>query len=388
MKGQSAYITPELLKWARQSAKLTVYQLSTKLKVKEKKVQDWENGTDFPTINQLEKVAKYCRRPLSVFYLPEPPEDFQTLRDFRKKDQQREYSTALTFIIRDIQRKQNWLSDILAEEDESKLDFVGRFTSDSAIADVAANIKEELEIDIAKNTDKAFKEWITKVENKGIFVSLASNVHSHLLIDKDEVKGFAISDNLAPFIFINTADSKNSQLFTLVHELVHIWINATGLSAFDAIDFRNESEKFDQLELFCNEVTAEILMPKDEILSEFRKFDRTQAYIEEKSKTFNVSSYAMIVRLLNLDLISLEEYRAFKKSFFELYEDYLEKQKNKPKPKGGPNYYVLQIRKNSRLFSHYVYSYYKSGKINGYDASNLLEIKVSRFRKLEQFLYS
>ena len=388
MKGQLAYITPELLRWARQTAKFSISEFSLKLKVKEKKILDWESGEDYPTINQLEKIAKYCRRPLSVFYLPEPPEDFQTLRDFRKKDHQREYSTALTFIIRDIQRKQNWLSDILADEGESQLDFVGRCTSNSSIYDVAYDIKKELEIDIDKNNDKALNEWITKVENKGIFVSLASNIHSHLLIDKDEVKGFAISDKFAPFIFINTADSKNSQLFTLVHELVHIWIAASGLSAFDVIDFRNESEKFDPLEIFCNEVTAEILMPKEEVFSEFKEFDRKRAYIEKKSRFFNVSSYAMIVRLLNLDLITLSEYKEFKKAFYELYEDYLEELKNKPKPKGKPNYYILQIRKNSRLFSHYVYSYYKSGKINGYDASNLLEIKISGFRKLEQFLYS
>ena len=388
MKEQLAYITPELLKWARQTAKLTVNELSLKLRTKEKRVQDWENGNDYPTITQLEKVSKFCRRPLSVFYLPEPPEDFQTLRDFRKADQQRDYSTALTFIIRDIQRKQKWLSGILNEEGENELDFIGRFNSKSSVIEVAADIKRELEIDISNNDDNALNHWITKIERKGVFISLTSNIHSHLLIDKEEVKGFVLSDKYAPFIFINTSDSKNSQLFTLVHELVHIWINVSGLSAFEVIDFRNESEKFDPLELFSNEVTAEILMPRNEVLREYKAFDQTQDYIEKKSKFFNVSSFAMIVRLLNLDIITLAQYTTFKKAFLELYMDYLDKQKNKPKPTGGPNYYILQIRKNSRLFSHYVYSCYKTGKITGYDASNLLEIKISGFRKLEQFLYS
>ena len=106
-----AFITPELITWARKTSKLSIEEVASKLKISAIQLSGWENGADQPTIRQAENLSKIYKRPLAVFYLPEPPEDFNTLRDFRKSDAKREYSTALTFIIRDIQNKQNWISD-------------------------------------------------------------------------------------------------------------------------------------------------------------------------------------------------------------------------------------------------------------------------------------
>ncbi|MEA3496686.1 MAG: XRE family transcriptional regulator [Bacteroidota bacterium] len=386
-----AIITPNILRWARETSKMPIETVALKIKVKEEKIDLWEKGNDYPTINQLEKLSKLYRRPISIFYLPEPPFDFQTLRDFRKSSDFKEYSTALTFIIRDIQSKQSWISDFLKEESEQPLDFIGKFNKNDDFKFIAKNIKKVLEIDDHYHNNDILKYWTDKIEQKGIFVSLTSNIHSHLKIDIEEVKGFAITDKYAPFIFINSADSKNSQLFSLIHELAHLWINTSGVSAFNFIDFRDTKDlnKYDPIEILCNKVAAEILMPK-ELITDLFKPNReiTPEIIERKAREIKVSSFALLVRLVNMNIISTTKFNSYKKVFNEKYEAYLEKQAKKPKQKGGPSYYILKIRKNSRAFTSFIYGNYKSGKISGYEANKLLDIKVSNFKNLEKHLYA
>jgi len=295
---EKAIITPNILRWARETSKMSIREVALKIKVKEEKIELWENGNDYPTITQLNNLSKIFRRPIAIFYLPEPPADFQTLRDFRKSSNREDYSTALTFIIRDIQSKQSWLSDFLREEGEKPLEFIGKFNINSNIEKIAEDIKETLGIGIIKKNQDVLKYWVEKIEEKRIFVSLSSNIHSHLKIDINEVKGFAITDKFAPFIFVNSADGKNSQLFTLIHELTHLWVNSSGISAFDFIDFRNSKElsKFDKIEILCNRVTAEILMPKS-IISEITKdYDNLNpTSVENIAKQLRVSSFALSV---------------------------------------------------------------------------------------------
>jgi len=289
---EKAIITPNILRWARETSKMSISVVALKIKVKEEKIELWEKGEDYPSINQLEKLSKLYRRPIAIFYLPEPPSDFQTLRDFRKSTYYKEYSTALTFIIRDIQSKQSWLSDFLKEEGENQLDFIGRFNSKSSVEEISSDILKTLNINPIEKTQDILKYWVEKIEQKRIFVSLSSNIHSHLKIDIDEVKGFAISDKYAPFIFVNSADGKNSQLFTLLHELTHLWINESGVSSFDIIDFRNSKDlkKIDPIEVLCNRVTAEILMPKASVISFSKDYKTiTSSVVEKIAKEMRVS---------------------------------------------------------------------------------------------------
>jgi Zn-dependent peptidase ImmA (M78 family)/DNA-binding XRE family transcriptional regulator len=388
---EKAFISPNILRWARETAKMSVEDVSHKIKVKKEKLIAWEKGENYPTINQLEKLSKIFRRPISVFYLPEPPSDFQTLRDFRKLSDKQDYSTALTFIIRDILSKQSWISDFLLQNNEEPLHFIGKYHLNSNIEKVASDIKNTLEIGEIDSNQDALKYWVDKIEGKRIFVSLSSNIHSHLKIDINEVKGFAVTDEFAPFIFVNSADSKNSQLFTLIHELVHLWVNSSGVSAFNLIDFRNPNEfnQYDPVEVFCNKVTAEILMPKSSIIEISKKFGAiNQDTIEKMAKQLKVSSLALAVRLSNLKIISNKDFDQLKDALRRKYEEYLKLQENKPKQKGGPSYYLLKIRKNSKAFTAYIYSYYKSGFITGCEVNKLLDIKVSNFKNLEKHLYA
>ena len=267
--------------------------------------------------------------------------------------------------------------------------FVGRFTIKDNPQKVAKDILLTLNINPANyKTENPIREWIDASETNRIFVSRTSFIHSRLKLDSEELQGFAISDPFAPFIFINSEDWNAPQLFTLVHELAHIWIAETGISNNIEPEIKNR-DKFHPVELFCNEVAANSLLPKDIMLS-FRQdtFESSKA-VFKTAKMMGVSSFALLVRALNLNIISTPVYKNLKKQADADYYAYLKreaekkaKQKERDKP-GGPDYFLLQLNRNSRLFTQTVLDAFYGGYIEPTLASNLLNVQVNKFQKLE-----
>ncbi|MBK6840513.1 MAG: ImmA/IrrE family metallo-endopeptidase [Bacteroidetes bacterium] len=207
------------------------------------RIRDWESpeGIEWPSVKQVEKLARLYRRPIDVFYLKYIPKDFPALKDFRSNKEE-ELSTAVIFMMREIQEKQEWLSKFLATRREKKIDFVGKYTIKSPVDVVAKDIRKVLNIQPGKADLKPLKHWIDQAEGKKIFVTLSSNFHTRLKLDSDNFKGFAIADKFAPFIFINADDWDHGQLFTMVHELVHIWIGVSGISKDTEISLEGAAE--------------------------------------------------------------------------------------------------------------------------------------------------
>lgn len=387
-----AYITPNVLKWARESARMTEETAAAKVSVKVDRLKEWEAGTSQPTIKQAQTLAKAYKRPFALFFLPEIPRDFQPLQDFRKSGS-KSLTTSSIFIIREIQQKQAWISDVYSENQEEKLDFVGRFSIEDDPQSVAKDILDTLKINPALyKTDNPIKEWIDAAESNGIFVSRTSFIHSRLKLDSEELQGFAIADAHAPFVFVNSDDWNAPQLFTLVHELAHIWIAETGISNEVEPDLK-QKDKFHPVELFCNEVAANALMPKEIILNFDSSSFNNSKDVFKVAKQLGVSSFALLVRALNLNIISLPIYQKLKKQADIDFAEYLKreaekkaKQKEKDK-QGGPNYFLLQLNRNSRLFTQTVLDAFRGGFIEPTLASNLLNVQVNKFSKLESQLY-
>lgn len=387
-----AYITPNVLKWARESARMTEETAAAKVSVKVDRLKEWEAGTSQPTIKQAQTLAKAYKRPFALFFLPEIPRDFQPLQDFRKSGS-KSLTTSSIFIIREIQQKQAWISDVYSENQEEKLDFVGRFSIEDDPQSVAKDILDTLKINPALyKTDNPIKEWIDAAESNGIFVSRTSFIHSRLKLDSEELQGFAIADAHAPFVFVNSDDWNAPQLFTLVHELAHIWIAETGISNEVEPDLK-QKDKFHPVELFCNEVAANALMPKEIILNFDSASFNNAKDVFKVAKQLGVSSFALLVRALNLNIISLPIYQKLKKQADIDFAEYLKreaekkaKQKEKDK-QGGPNYFLLQLNRNSRLFTQTVLDAFRGGFIEPTLASNLLNVQVNKFSKLESQLY-
>jgi Zn-dependent peptidase ImmA (M78 family)/DNA-binding XRE family transcriptional regulator len=387
-----AYITPNVLKWARESASMTIETAAAKVSVPVDKLKEWEVGTNQPTIRQAQTLAKAYKRPFALFFLPEVPRDFQPLQDFRKSGS-KTLTTSSIFIIREIQQKQAWISDVNTENQEKKLDFVGRFSIKDNPQTVAKDILNTLKINPASyKTDNPIKEWIDAAETNGIFVSRSSFIHSPLKHDSEELQGFAIADPHAPFVFVNSEDWKAPQLFTLVHELAHIWIAETGISNEVEPDIKHKG-KFHPVELFCNEVAANALMPKETVLSFDTASFQNSKDVFKVAKQLGVSSFALLFRALNLNIISALTYQKLKKQSDIVYAAYLKKEeekkaKQKEKDKhGGPNYFLLQLNRNSRLFTQTVLDAFRGGFIEPTLASNLLNVQVNKFPKLESQLF-
>jgi len=390
-----AFITPNVLKWARESARMTEETAAAKIpKLTVEKLKEWEDGTSQPTIRQAQILAKAYKRPFALFFLPEVPRDFQPLQDFRKSGS-KDLTTSSIFIIREIQQKQAWISDVYSENNEEKLPFVGRFSLNSNPKVVANDILATLGINPAKyKTDNPIREWVNAAESNGIFVSRTSFIHSKMKLDSEELQGFAIADNFAPFVFVNSDDWNAPQLFTLVHELAHIWIAVTGISNGIEPEIANR-DKFNPIELFCNEVAANALIPSEIILNIDRGVFKNSQEIFKIAKNLGISSFAFLVRALNLQLVSNSEYNALKRQAEIDYQAFLKREaekkaafklKQKDKP-GGPNPYLLRLNKNSRLFTQVVLDALRSGFVQPTQASFLLGTPSNNFHKLEAQIY-
>lgn len=389
-----ANITPNVLKWARESARMTEETAAAKVSVTSDKLKEWEEGVSQPTIRQAQTLAKAYKRSFALFFLPEIPRDFQPLQDFRKSGS-KELTTSSIFIIREIQQKQAWISDVYSDNNEEKLSFVGQFSIKDNPQVVANNILSTLKINPAiYKTENPIREWIDAAETNGIFVSRTSFIHSRMKLDSEELQGFAIADSYAPFIFINSDDWNAPQLFTLVHELAHIWIAATGISNGIEPEITNR-DKYNQIELFCNEVAANALIPSEIILNIDSSIFKNSQEIFRTAKTLGVSSFAFLVRALNLQLVSPTIYGSLKKQATIDYQAFLKREaekkaalklKQKEKP-GGPNPYLLRLNKNSRLFTQVVLDALRSGFVQPTQASLLLGTPANNFHKLEAQLY-
>ena len=360
-----------------------------KANVSTEKLEEWERGASQPTIRQAELLAKAYHRPFALLFLPDPPTDFLPLQDFRRKTAH-PLGTASIFIIREIQQKQAWAHEFYEESGEKPLPFVGRFSLHDHPRVVAENMLAELGIDPSSyRTDNPIREWIERAEAKGIFISRTSFINSSLKLDSDEMQGFVIADPLAPFVFLNTDDWNAPQLFTLVHELAHIWISQSGISN----EIQPDTSVRDQLnpvELFCNEVASQALMPAsvmDKLYNDsFLSAEATYA----AARQFGVSSFAFLVRALDLQKITLSQYRQLKKHADQAFHAYMtkeEEKKLKMKAKeDGPSAYMLRTIRNGYLFTRFVMDAFRGGFIEPTQASSLLNTSINKFSKLEAYV--
>ena len=376
-----AMVQHNLLLWAIERAQATIDVLSKKLKVNEKKIASWIAGEDRPTFKQAQKLAKALQIPFGYLFLSEIPKEELPLPDLSTIRDEPTYHTSAVFkeLLYDLDRKQRWYREYIIENGAEPLEFIGKFSIYSRKQDIILDIREKLEWQDAFNssTKDEYISQITKMAEKlGILVMRSSymgaSTQKSLLVT--EFRGLAISDSYAPLIFINTADAKSAQIFTLAHELVHLWIGESGISDLQMfINFNNQIEKF------CNEIAAELLLPEND----FRDFWNANESIEENckrvSKIYHVSFVMVAKRAYDVRFISYDEYVNF---YQQQMKEWTKIKKNK---KTGGNYYSTAPIRTSKLFSHSVISSTLEGKLLYRDATKLLNIKkMATFNKFIQ----
>jgi Zn-dependent peptidase ImmA (M78 family) len=380
MSSKFIHINPDILKWARKSTHLELHEIPKSI-ISADKLAQIENGLDLPTFTELQKLAKKYERSLGVLMGNVIPENDYFALPFFRKTNKTEYDSALTLYIRDIQDKQDWARNYLISEGNIPLDFIGSVRLTDKIDVVAQKIKERLNLPAFSSyssNEKYLKAIRESFEAHNIFISITGSNQSNKSISIEQAQGFAISDSYAPFIFVNTKSTTNAKIFTLVHEVVHLFLNESGISE-NPLSYRIPDCEEDKIENFCNEVTGEILMPGDVFLSEFRKsHGTTEEKINSISKMFLVSELAVCVRLWRLKLISYNEY----KNLYTIIHDKimsflaLKAKIQEAQPVHGDYYNNMRL-KNGTLLSSLVYSAYKSGDILTKDLGNILNVKTN-----------
>ncbi len=303
-------VKPELFRWARERARLDAAALTRRFP----KYEEWESGEARPTLKQLEDLAKATLTPFGYFFLPEPPEEKLPIPDFRTLAGQapRRPSARLLETIYACQRRQDWYRDYAITVGLEPLPFIGGSHIRDGVGSVAESIRAVVGLSAdhrakAPDAETAMRLMCQEVEEAGILVMrngvVGNNTRQPLLVE--EFRGFALSDPYAPLVFVNAADSKAAQVFTLAHELAHLWLGASGISNLDETLVREGSSQ----EVFCNKVAAEALVSMDRFRAEWRKSADHAAEFRRCAKLFRVSTLVIIRRAFDAGFLPADEFR-------------------------------------------------------------------------------
>jgi Zn-dependent peptidase ImmA (M78 family)/transcriptional regulator with XRE-family HTH domain len=382
---------PGVLDWARRTAGYDKSTAAKRLNVRIERLEKWESGNQYPTISQLRQMAKLYRRPLAVLLLPSPPKDFDALRDFRRLGDVAtvEWSPALHSEFKRALTQREVLLELAelapATLPDSHLDL--RLSIDVPDEQAGAQLRAMLHLDawpssIRSNQNLALRAAIEAVEQLGILVLQTRDVAI------EEMRGFSISEWPYPVVVLNGSDWPRPRLFTLLHELCHIALNAGGLCDLHDVQGRSGQTSEDSLEHYCNRVAAAALMPGARVLEmansvEFRgQWSRDN--LSELSGRFGSSAEAMLLRLVSLNLATWDDYWRVKPELQSAYADARkdEKERQKSSP-GGPTYYVVKARNLGHGYVQSVMEAFQSRAISSYDVVDYLDVRFDQLAKLQ-----
>ncbi len=364
-------VKPQLLNWAIERSGVDSLILRNRFP----KLDAWLGAEVKPTLKQLEKFAKATYTPIGFLFLRTPPEEPVPIPDYRTmaNRQLARPSASLLDTIYTCQQRQDWYRDYARAEGLAPLDFVGSANGHASVEQVAQKICNTLGFDLdARRTmrtwEEALREFITSVDAAGILVMCDGIVlnNTHRKLDPEEFRGFALSDPLAPLIFINGADTKSAQMFTLAHELAHLW---RGESALSSADIGGNEEQ--EIERWCNAVAAELLVPLAVFKTELRD-EELDIALKRLARRFKVSTLVILRRMRDAQYLTRLEYDvAYAAELTRLLEHTLLAH---AKSSGG-NFYLSQPRKLSKRFATAIIVSTLEGQTLYHDAMKMLGMK-------------
>jgi Zn-dependent peptidase ImmA (M78 family) len=385
-------VNPDILKWARETAGLTLEEAAERVDINAAKgvpgnerLAQYEAGQKEPSRPLLRRMAKQYRRPLTAFYMSAAPRVGQRGQDFRTlpPDHSRADDAMVDALIRDVRARQEIVRALLAEEDETvPLPFVGSMKVRDGVAAVARSISTTLALDLREYRDRrsgGFPYLRAKAEKTGVFVLLIGNLGSyHTNLDVEIFRGFALADPIAPFVIINDNDAETAWSFSLLHELCHIWLGTTGVSASIAAT---------PIEQFCNDVAGQILLPPNEreALLALRGYplDELGNAINELAERWQISRSMIAYTLLREGVIQHDLWVRlsvlFRQQWFESRQ--VRRDRNR-ETEGGPNYYVVRRHRIGDALLSLAERTMAEGALSPSKAGKLLGVKPSNVYKL------
>lgn len=369
-----------ILRWAREAAGLTLESAQAQLGIAPGSLAAIERGERPPSRPQLLRMAKTYRRPLLTFYLAVPPrkgergQDFRTLPDRLVIDDE----VNVDVLVRDLKARQGLVRAALLEDDDAKvLTFIGSMTRDAGAQAVADSIRSTIDFDLdafrrCSSPEDAFGYLRARVEDVGIFVVLVGNLGSHHTeIPVEVFRGFAIADDVAPLVAINDGDARSAWSFTLLHEVAHLWLGTTGISGARA-------ER--QIERFCNEVAAQILLPAGEAAT----FDVDGSLPVEQlieviaglAAPRRLSQSMVAYRLLLLGRITEAQWDGVQIRLRQMWNEQRKASKRRARESGaGPSYYVVRQHRLGPALLRFARQGLESGALTPTKAAKVLGVK-------------
>ncbi|OAI13795.1 MULTISPECIES: helix-turn-helix domain-containing protein [Methylomonas] len=361
----TANINTTMLTWARERSGIAVPEFARKCGVSPDRLSEWESGHRPLTFKQAMTYAEKAHIPFGYLFLVQPPIDELPIPDLRTVEGQanRKFSAELLDLIKLMQQRQEWYKDYLQQHFVGPNPIVGRFAVKDGVTTIVHDMRTALGVGIHPQRgswEDYYRDLVNRIESVGVLVMRQSDVgHYTRPLRVEEFRGFAIADGYAPIIFVNQADALGARLFTLVHELCHIWIGQSGISDASTQTHREE-------EVLCNAVAAEFLVPATEFQPLWQQGQKNwQSNLPTLETHFHVSTWALARRALTLNFITPDEYQRYINAQQAAYQD-------RNDEGGGPGYYRTKKAQISQRFSRAVVSEALSGQLLLREASQLL----------------
>lgn len=368
-------IRPAMLRWARERAGLEADALLGRFP----KYEEWEREEIRPTLKQLERFANATHTPIGYLFLPEPPVERVPIPDFRTAGNRRidRPSPDLLDTVYLCQQRQEWYRNFARSQGEQPLAYIGSATLNSDIEETASAIRRAIGFDIEERrqiltwTD-ALRRFIELTDAQGVLVMVNGVVanNNYRKLDPDEFRGFALADELAPLVFINGADTKAAQMFTLAHELAHVWLGQSALSDIGPITVPTN-----RVEIWCNRVAAELLVPLATVGEEYRRGEDLRGALDRLARRFKVSTLVILRRIFDAGGISRGQLN-------DAYQQELARLRAITRPSGG-DFYLTQSARVGKRFARALVASTLEGQTLHRDAFRLLGFsKLATFREL------
>lgn len=386
-------VKPELLRWACERGGHDAEAYASQFRA----LPAWLTGEQAPTLKQLESFAKATRTPIGFFFLPKPPLEQLPLPDFRTRERPVTRPTPnLLDTIYVCQQRQEWYRDYARSIGRQALPFVGSARLGDDVVSTATKIRAALGFDLQARAHmstwtEALRCFIEQADDVGILVMCSGVVlnNNNRPLDPDEFRGFAIADTLAPLVFVNGADTKAAQMFTLAHELAHVWLGTSALSDDEPVtNIQPSSPRSRQLatspieatERWCNHVAAETLVPLEALRTEYRPDAALRAEVDRLARRFKVSTLVILRRIHDAGGLTPDELR-------EEYGRERARLLALATSSGGGNFYLTQAARVSKRFARSLIVSTLEGQTLHRDALRMLGFsKLSTFHELGRTL--
>lgn len=348
------------------------------------KLSEWLRGQSRPTLHQFEALARATSTPLGYLFLPEPPDERLPIPLFRTRgsDLLRRPSPDLLETVQTMERRQAWMRDYLIEQGVEPLAFVRSAQIADEPENLARQIRRPLGLDERWAAGQptwtaALRELQRKMEEAGFLVIVSGIVgnNTRRKLDPSEFRGFVLVDEYAPLVFVNGADGKAAQMFTLAHELAHVWFGSSA-----AFDLRELQPADDETEQACNQVAAEFLVPAEALRTFWPSVRQAPERYQAVARQFKVSEIVATRRALDLQLLT-------KREFLDFYQAYQERERRTAgQGQEGGDFYVTQNLRIGRRFAEGVVRAVGEGKLLYRDAYRLTGLHGRTFEQYAKFL--